>query len=77
LAERMRAGVVARQLPHADSPIADWVTLSVGIAWTVPGGTEQPESLLARADAALYQAKRKGRNTYCVAPELGPGGSDS
>ncbi|GAB4361610.1 MAG: hypothetical protein Fur0042_31130 [Cyanophyceae cyanobacterium] len=71
LAERIRAGVVARQLPHADSPIADWVTLSVGIAWTVPGGAEQPESLLARADAALYQAKRKGRNTYCVAPEAG------
>ena len=38
------------------------VTLSVGVAPVVASDT--PESLLARADAALYKAKTAGRN--CV-----------
>lgn len=36
------------------------VTCSVGVAWFQPG--ETLEQLLARADAALYRAKRSGRN---------------
>ncbi|GAE49382.1 diguanylate cyclase [Xanthomonas arboricola] len=36
------------------------VTCSVGVAWFQPG--ETLEQLLARADAALYRAKRNGRN---------------
>ncbi|KFA35725.1 diguanylate cyclase, partial [Xanthomonas vasicola pv. musacearum NCPPB 4384] len=33
---------------------------SIGVAWFQPG--ETLEQLLARADAALYSAKRSGRN---------------
>ncbi|MFO3706048.1 diguanylate cyclase domain-containing protein [Xanthomonas codiaei] len=36
------------------------VTCSIGVAWLQPG--ETLEQLLARADAALYRAKRSGRN---------------
>ncbi|MCE4340732.1 ligand-binding sensor domain-containing diguanylate cyclase [Xanthomonas hortorum] len=36
------------------------VTCSIGVAWFQPG--ETLEQLLARADAALYRAKRSGRN---------------
>ncbi|MEA5123949.1 ligand-binding sensor domain-containing diguanylate cyclase [Xanthomonas floridensis] len=36
------------------------VTCSIGVAWFHPG--ETLEQLLARADAALYRAKRSGRN---------------
>jgi len=36
------------------------ITVSVGLALARPGDT--PESLLARADAALYEAKDGGRN---------------
>jgi PleD family two-component response regulator len=35
-------------------------TVSVGLALARPGDT--PETLLARADAALYEAKDGGRN---------------
>ena len=36
------------------------VSLSIGVAIAKP--TESLESLIERADAALYQAKRSGRN---------------
>ncbi|APP74088.1 ligand-binding sensor domain-containing diguanylate cyclase [Xanthomonas vesicatoria] len=36
------------------------VTCSIGVAWFAPG--ETLEQLLARADTALYSAKRSGRN---------------
>lgn len=41
------------------------VTLSVGVAELLPG--ESAESLLARADAALYEAKEAGRDTVRLA----------
>lgn len=53
LAERIRAAVAAAMAG---------VTISIGIA-TRPGeGVESAEALIARADAALYRAKHRGRN---------------
>ena len=40
-----------------------YVTLSVGVA-IYPDDGETPEELLKNADAAMYQAKDDGRNTY-------------
>jgi len=37
------------------------ITLSIGIA-EFPKNGEAPESVVAAADAALYQAKRNGRD---------------
>lgn len=61
-AEELRAAVVALGIPHADSPTANVVTLSIGIGARYPSAAESPESLLAAADAALYIAKSEGRN---------------
>jgi PleD family two-component response regulator len=41
------------------------VTFSAGVALGEPG--EAMEKVLARADAALYEAKRQGRNRTVVA----------
>lgn len=38
------------------------VTVSIGVAGMVPNVQAEPENLLRRADAALYRAKRGGRN---------------
>jgi diguanylate cyclase (GGDEF)-like protein len=41
------------------------ITTSIGIAYYT--GEESGEELLARADTALYEAKRSGRDAYCLA----------
>jgi len=62
IAERIRAQAAQAPLPIENSSDAAPVTVSVGIAAAKVDDTLQ--SLLARADEALYQAKRNGRN--CV-----------
>ena len=38
------------------------LTVSIGVATNLPDDGEDPEVMLARADAALYRAKNAGRN---------------
>jgi diguanylate cyclase (GGDEF)-like protein len=47
------------------------VTASVGVAASLPGEVDVA-ALIDRADAALYTAKRAGRNCFRVAPASGP-----
>jgi diguanylate cyclase (GGDEF)-like protein len=62
IAERIREAVVALALPHPGAGAARHVTLSIGAASLNPGCPEDAASLLKRADAALYRAKRNGRD---------------
>ena len=62
LAERMRAQVEALNLAHPDGGVNERVTISAGCAAVRPGPGQTARSLLEQADAALYQAKRSGRN---------------
>lgn len=45
------------------------LSLSIGIASRSPGSHEPVESLIRRADAAMYEVKRQGRGHWRVAPE--------
>ncbi|WP_353672493.1 diguanylate cyclase [Synechocystis sp. LKSZ1] len=61
-AKRMQATLNLLEIPHHPSPIAGHVTMSFGIAITVPQATVDPLSLVAMADHCLYQAKQQGKN---------------
>ena len=60
LAERLRSAVGAT--PCAGIP----VTISLGVAVAPGDGRLDHEALLERADAALYEAKRAGRDRVCL-----------
>ncbi|MCE1197307.1 GGDEF domain-containing protein, partial [bacterium] len=63
VAERIRFVVGASGLPTENFGVIA-VTVSVGVTRAVAGDTL--ESAIARADAALYEAKRSGRNRCAV-----------
>ncbi len=62
LAERLRLSIAAYSFPHRP------VTVSIGIALT-KDVSRNPEALIAGADAALYRAKRSGRNRVAFSSE--------
>ncbi|MBT9455896.1 MAG: diguanylate cyclase [Burkholderiaceae bacterium] len=62
LAERLRAGIEALQIPHANSLVAPVVTVSLGVVTVLPAKLSNPLEALSLADALLYQAKSGGRN---------------
>ena len=65
-AEELRAAVAALGIPHTDSPTADWLTLSIGVATAHPIDDTAPATLVTMADAALYTAKSNGRDRVCA-----------
>jgi diguanylate cyclase (GGDEF)-like protein len=62
ISERVRQAVGALDLPHPGAGAARHVSVSIGAASLNPEYPEDAASLLLRADAALYRAKRSGRN---------------
>ncbi|MCG5240148.1 diguanylate cyclase domain-containing protein [Azospirillum doebereinerae] len=62
VAEWLRAAVADCGIPHANSPVAPHVTISLGVATMVPATGRTPDQLAQAADQLLYQAKRAGRN---------------
>ena len=62
IGELVRSAVGELALPHATSN-HQYVTVSVGVACTRPNDSQRPGDLIEAADAALYSAKHRGRNT--------------
>ncbi len=69
-AERLRKTIEALALPHQARIPPGVVTISAGVAALEPGDYKAPHLWLKRADDALYQAKRDGRNCVRRAGDL-------
>ncbi len=74
LAERILSAIRAFRAPSEDGRADAWTTASIGIARL--DGAAPIERALARADDAMYEAKRAGGDRFAVADssiELAPG----
>ncbi len=66
LAERIRKAVETLAIPHSESKISDFVTVSLGIATVYATRLATPEQVVDMADEAMYSAKKAGRNRISV-----------
>lgn len=67
VAEAIRSQLRVRWLVHANFQVSKSVTLSIGVASTVPRHTNNSAGLIAAADQALYQVKAQGRDRVILA----------
>ena len=63
VAQRVIDGLKKLNIPHAKSPVAPFVTVSIGVAC---GDAKATSQLVELADLALYKAKQEGRNKFLV-----------
>ena len=63
LSKHIHKSISKLKIPHTLSDIHDYVTVSIGVAYTMPSYIDTSNRLIQLADQALYQAKDKGRNT--------------
>jgi diguanylate cyclase (GGDEF)-like protein len=62
VAERIRSEVENLNIPHTRNTPSSIVTLSLGVASSIPGKKAKSSLLLGDADKALYKAKTEGKN---------------
>jgi diguanylate cyclase (GGDEF)-like protein len=65
-AERLKSLIHEENMPHVNSDVSDRVTISQGVLSIMPDEAVDPGVLVDKADAALYRAKREGRNKIAV-----------
>lgn len=66
VAERVRVRVESEHFPGGENQPFGKVTISIGVA-CFPEHAETGDELINKADEALYEAKRGGRNRVCIA----------
>lgn len=65
VADKILAGISALGIEHKASPALKHITASLGVASSEMGQGEY-NFILKRADFALYEAKKAGRNRVCI-----------
>ena len=61
--KRLLDAVAEERIPHCNSKVCEWVTVSIGVRIFLPEEEKtDKEEILNQADQALYEAKNQGRN---------------
>ena len=66
VADRILTSVAALALPHPASPLGTCLTVSIGVAGSDFAKCAIESELISAADAALYRAKKAGRNCVSI-----------
>lgn len=61
-AEQIHSGIRDLKIPNPHSSVSKYLTISIGVASTIPGDDDTYMDLLYTSDKALYNAKSDGRN---------------
>jgi len=64
LAEKMRKKIYDCNIPHTQSGITEFVTISIGGTSGTVYHSHNESDFIKRADEALYKSKHEGRNRY-------------
>lgn len=64
IAQKLKSVIEHTRIPHADSDIAPYVTVSQGVCQWQEG--VDADAFMCSADKLLYEAKKAGRNTFKV-----------
>ena len=62
ISERVCLSIASVRIEHPDSPLADYVTVSIGCGTIVPERHDSLSEFVQDVDRALYRAKAGGRN---------------
>jgi diguanylate cyclase (GGDEF)-like protein len=62
IAEKTCRHVESLEIPHVESGISDYITISIGVVTVLPRQNIPQVDVIKTADEALYRAKSEGRN---------------
>jgi len=65
IAELVMKNITLQNIEHKGSTVAQYVTVSIGVATVQAPDINTPEEIIKIADERLYKAKSLGRNTIC------------
>ena len=70
IAKKIIDEIAKLAIPHSDSEVSEYLTVSVGGYTLIPSIHHDPIQVVAEADKSLYQAKELGRNRFILRSEL-------
>lgn len=62
IAERCQSAISKLAIPHLQSEVDEWLTISIGAGTLIPTHSDDLREFIDEVDQALYKAKQQGRN---------------